>query len=257
MTPCLPPCTGLETRPTGIGARLAARLTLLGTLSIAITAMQACREDPLIDSINITPLANAGEDRPVAIMAPSVEVSLDGSGSIDSDGRIEAWRWFAATADPDGGAGVVLPDGVDPAWPDDVESPVVELTEGVWTFSLWVIDDAGSVSTPDTVTITVGTADPLADPRVAACAQDVLASVAPPCKACVCGVSADCRANIVESACNQDCWDLIACIDVMCPDFAQTMDSSCVIANCSELLGAAIAAMSAGPCVIQCADVCN
>lgn len=215
----------------------------------------ACREDPLVESINVAPLANAGEDQVDESGTATVTVVLDGSGSTDSDGEVVSWRWFSATAGPDGG--VALPEGVESNWPEDVQSPQVELTEGVWTFSLWVVDERGAVSEPDTVEIRVGSPDPLADPRVAACAMEVVDSVADPCKACVCSVDDECRTAIVASMCDQTCWDLINCTGDKCPDFAQTMDLSCLLANCSEFLGAGMAAMSAGRCVIECADVCS
>jgi len=92
---------------------------------------------------------------------------------------------------------------------------------------------------------------------VAACAMEVVPSVSDPCKACVCSVDDECRTNIVSSVCDQTCWDLIDCTAVKCPDFAQTMDRGCIVANCSEFLAAGMAAMSAGRCVIECADVCS
>jgi hypothetical protein len=42
---------------------------------------------------------------------------------------------------------------------EDVVKPEVILTEGVYTFLLWVTDDDGATSAPDTVVITVGGAD--------------------------------------------------------------------------------------------------
>jgi hypothetical protein len=228
-------------------------------LSIQCTAVlfllaSACREDPLVDAINLAPEANAGEDQVAEAEQGPITVVLDGSGSADPDGRVVGWQWFGANAGPDGG--VALPEGAEPTWPDDVESPEVELPEGVWTFSLWVTDEHGAVSAPDTVEIQVGSPDPLADPRVAACAVDVLASVSDPCKACVCNVDDECRTSVVASVCDQNCWDLINCIDDMCPDFAQTMDTACLLAKCSAFLAGGLAAMSAGRCVIECADVC-
>jgi len=229
-----------------VSTQLIALLLVLGS---------ACREDPLVDSINVAPLANAGPDQVTESGAAAVMVTLDGSGSTDEDGEVVSWRWFSASAGPDGG--VALPPDADSTWPEDISNPQVELPEGVWTFSLWVIDERGAVSEPDTVQIQVGNPDPLADPRVAACAMEVVDSVSDPCKACVCSVDDECRTNIVSSVCDQTCWDLIDCTAVKCPDFAQTMDLACILANCGEFLAAGTAATAAGRCVIECADVCS
>jgi hypothetical protein len=235
--------TSTQTRTTlRVSAPCTVLLLLLGL---------GCREDPLVESINVAPLANAGEDQVDESGAAMVTVVLDGSGSTDSDGEVVSWRWFSATAGPDGG--VALPEGADSSWPEDVANPQLELPDGVWTFSLWVIDEHGAVSEPDTVVIRVG----ISDPRVAACAMEVVDSVSDPCKTCVCSVDDECRTNIVASVCDQTCWDLLDCTAAECPDFAQTMDLNCILANCSEFLASGMAAMSAGRCVIECADVCS
>jgi hypothetical protein len=232
------------------------RVFIPGTALLLLLG-SGCREDPLVDSINVAPVANAGPDQADESGAATVTVVLDGSGSTDSDGHIESWHWFSASSGPDGG--VALPPGEESTWPEDVANPQVELPEGAYTFSLWVVDERGAVSEPDTVQIQVGNPDPLADPRVAACAAEVVPSVSDPCKACVCSVDDECRTNIVASVCDQTCWDLIDCTDERCPDFAQDMDVglACILTNCGEFLAAGMAAMAAGRCVIECADVCS
>jgi hypothetical protein len=73
------------------------------------------------------------------------------------DGTIVAYRWLSATP-PDAGAGRELAQGEQPGWPDDVAQPRVTLGEGAWAFSLWVTDNEGAVSDPDTIKLIVGEA---------------------------------------------------------------------------------------------------
>lgn len=223
-----------------------------------------CRQDPQLASINLAPLANAGADQQVASAGATTKVSLDGSGSSDPDGQITAYRWFNATGKVDGG--VAFPAGQsDAAWPEDAVKPELELPDGVWSFSLWVVDEDGAVSEPSTVKITVGDPDALADPEVAACAMDVLPSVPTSCAACVCNppnaseeIVAGCRMNVVQGKCDQGCWDLINCTARQCPDFSKgpAPDFGCLTANCGAFLGSGAAAMAAGGCVIACASAC-
>lgn len=86
-----------------------------------------------------------------------VEVVLDGTGSTDSDGTIVAYKWLSATK-IDGGAGREIPDGEDASWPEDVAQPHVTLTKGNWSFALWVTDNKGAVSDPDTIELIIGDA---------------------------------------------------------------------------------------------------
>ena len=86
-----------------------------------------CREDPLVDSINVAPLANAGPDQVAEFIGTPVTVLLDGSGSTDEDGEVVSWRWFSASAGPDGG--VVLPADADSTWPEDVANPQEQFVE--------------------------------------------------------------------------------------------------------------------------------
>ncbi len=108
--------------------------------------------------VNQAPTANAGPDRTVTIAAgqTSIAVTLDGSGSSDTDGTIATYNW---TGTPD---------------PANTVSPTVNLAAGSYTFTLIVTDNAGATSAPDTVAITVDPAPPPAacnpvptDPAVA------------------------------------------------------------------------------------------
>jgi hypothetical protein len=91
---------------------------------------------------NQPPIAEAGDNTTytLEVLQPTVNVTLDGSGSTDSDGTIAAYTW---TGTPD---------------PDDVVGPNVTLGVGVYTFTLVVTDDDDAMSDPDTVTITVNEA---------------------------------------------------------------------------------------------------
>lgn len=88
---------------------------------------------------NLAPAANAGPDATytLAYGQQTKEISLDGSGSADSDGNIASYAWSGA---PD---------------PADTEKPLVTLGPGTHTFIVVVTDDKGAQSEPDEVTITV------------------------------------------------------------------------------------------------------
>jgi hypothetical protein len=222
-------------------------------LSVAcLTVAVGCREEPLLDRLNLLPEAQAGEDITVQSQGEPVTVTLDASASSDKDGEIVAYHWFSAVAAADGGVSVI--EGEEPTWPEDSEQPSVVLPPGVWTFALWVEDDKGAVSLPDTVKVTVGNPDPLADPEVAACVQQVTAEASDSCKACVCSVSDACRDSVI--VCDQVCWNLITCVDANCPDFdamAADGDFSCLLQYCAEFGAGGVAAMAAAPCVTGCA----
>ena len=102
--------------------------------------------DTVTISVNAPPVANAGVDQSLnlALGGSTVDVTLDGGGSTDSDGTIATYTW---TGTPD---------------PADVVSPVVTLGAGTHVFTLVVTDDDGAASAADTVTISVNT-PPVAD----------------------------------------------------------------------------------------------
>lgn len=258
----------------------------LCTLAWALL-LAGCRENPTIKLLGKLPVAVAwveGQDfqadadvqDPIMYMPEgdtTVRVTLDGSRSYDDDGRIVTYRWLSATRHPEGGR--LIPGyndddgGVDEGatssadegtgYPEDVENPQVELGVGEWKFSLWVIDDAGNVSAPDIVTITVG--EPPPPPEVLECAAGVanvtMGAVAEECALCTCAISEECREAVAN--CTADCWGLIGCIGDNCPDFAamaEEMDFSCVTTNCGDFLGGATPAGPAGDCLTQCPDEC-
>lgn len=262
-------------------------------------AVAACRESPWLATPNAVPTAKAeiiGPDgqtvREPAPACPNpklktqptpptaheakftydgtdIEITLDGSHSVDTDGTIAKYKWLSGTAVPDGGmgdlshevttdggtklikaGGRLIPDGEGPEWHN--AKVTLHLGAGLWAFSLWVTDDKGATSTPDSVTIAIG-----GDPRVTACAANVHSDVPDTCKTCICSQSDTCRMNVVESVCNADCWALIKCIAKMCPTFTKDMDTSCVTGMCSAFLAGVTGATAAGSCVASCSTECS
>ena len=55
------------------------------------------------------------------------------------------------------------PEGADSAWPADEAMTSVELGPGLWAFSLWVRDNKGAWSAPDTIRLIIGSAPSSAD----------------------------------------------------------------------------------------------
>jgi hypothetical protein len=229
-------------------------------LSLAIAAAAGCRENPLVPEGNIIPVANAGLDQMIEYAGAPVTVTLDGSMSRDEDGAITVYRWFGGNEAPDGGLGRGRPADVPANWPDDVLNPTVVLDRGSYVFTLWVIDDKGAVSEPDTVTISIGS-DPIAE-----CMAGVIPALAAPCATCLCGIEMpDCRARVVETACDASCWALIQCIGANCPDFATMAmagDFSCLTTNClmqyqaSQAGATPMGATPAGECARMCPTEC-
>lgn len=102
-----------------------------------------------------------------------VMLTLDASQSRDPDGRIAKFRWLSGTREkpaaaagapaPAAGSGGpaaprprIVPEDAQLNWPDDIEQPQVTLDRGSYAFTLWVTDDRGLVSAPDTLRIEVG-----------------------------------------------------------------------------------------------------
>ena len=253
--------------------------TVLVSIALA-SVLSGCRQDPTIPKANQLPIAdarvlrdgksvNARTDGAAALKfdysGTPVTLTLDASQSHDPDGMVTRYRWLSGTLAPDGG--IPLPDAMGvshrwvpanaaPDWPDDVVSPEVTLDKGIWSFELWVTDDAGAVSTPDTLKLTIGD---VVDPIVQHCSDQVLSSEPEACRRCICGQSDMCRAAVTKDVCDQTCWDLINCVAASCPDFANMaakMDYSCLTANCSAFLAGATAATPAVACFRACPADC-
>lgn len=141
---------------------------LLAALCVAAVG---CRETYVAESNNRIPVAvahvidssgmsvdssaNGGFGPRFALQGSTVEVTLDGTASTDADGTIVAWRWLSSTPG-EGDAGREIPDGEMPGWPADEAKPKVRLPEGPWSFTLWVTDNVGNISEPDTIKLIVG-----------------------------------------------------------------------------------------------------
>jgi hypothetical protein len=64
----------------------------------------------------------------------------------------------AADAGAAANTGRWVPEGEQTDWPEDVERPSVRLPgPGKYSFALWVTDDRGRISDPNTLTIEVST----------------------------------------------------------------------------------------------------
>jgi hypothetical protein len=156
----------------------------------------ACETGPQLEQYNELPIADAKalkNGMPVEQMRDGsladlifpydgmpVAITLDGASSFDPDGKITAYHWLSGTRIPDAGlpppwtpdAGPPLPFLRKPP-PDGAltgASPTITLGPGVWAFSLWVKDDRGSWSSPDTIRLIVG--DPPPVPRDGGVAGD-------------------------------------------------------------------------------------
>lgn len=93
-----------------------------------------------VASSNVPPVANAGIDQSVNI---NTLVTLNGSGSTDSDGTIAGYTWTQV-----GGTAVALSG----AGASRTFTPV---SAGTYTFGLVVTDDLGATSSQDLITVTV------------------------------------------------------------------------------------------------------
>lgn len=94
---------------------------------------------------NVAPTANAGPDQTVT--AGSV-VTLDGTGSTDSDGTIASYAWTQIS-----GTAVTLSSST------AAQPTFTPATAGVRVFGLTVTDNLGATSSQDTVQITVNAGD--------------------------------------------------------------------------------------------------
>jgi hypothetical protein len=154
--------------PSGIACSASTKSLLLG-FCLVLSLLTGCLEtlDEAINN-NESPAANAGKDQKVTLGGEetTVTLTLDGSRSKDSDGKIVTYMWTVGKAMPvstnAGGSddgGIVSDDGgteegLETPDPKGAVKPTVTLGEGVHTFHLWVTDNDGATSM-DTVVITV------------------------------------------------------------------------------------------------------
>jgi hypothetical protein len=262
-------------RATAGSARAGLGLALLAAVSY-------CGRDLDINPTNQSPIADARiirdgqsidgqtDGAAAALTFPftgtPVPITLDGSHSHDPDGTIASYRWFSGTLAPDGGTelpgegGLLhrwVPPGAPTNWPGTSVSPKVDLGEGIWSFTLWVVDNEGAISAPSTITVTVGM---VTNPVVQQCADAVVDTEPASCRQCVCMQSDMCRAAVIMSACDQTCWDLVNCVAAKCPDFtamAAKMDYSCLTSSCSAYVGGSTGATPVAPCFNACTSECT
>ena len=123
--------------------RRLAKALVFAVLALSISACSSDDDDD--DDANKAPTSNAGEDQSVA--EGTTGVTLDGSGSSDSDGTIEKYAWTLTTSNDD-----VTLSGEDTATASFTAPDVDADTELV--FRLTVTDNDGATDT-DEVTITV------------------------------------------------------------------------------------------------------
>ncbi len=115
--------------------------------SLVVTDNQGAQSQPdsvriIVEAapvVNQTPVANAGVDQTLTLEQgqSSINVTLHGNASTDSDGTVVGYSW---TGSPN---------------PADVISPTVSLSAGVYEFMLMVTDNDGAQSPPDSVRITI------------------------------------------------------------------------------------------------------
>ena len=123
--------------------RSLAKALVFAVLALSISACSSDDDDD--DDANKAPTSNAGEDQSVA--EGTTGVTLDGSGSSDSDGTIEKYAWTLTTSNDD-----VTLSGEDTATASFTAPDVDADTDLV--FRLTVTDNDGATAT-DEVTITV------------------------------------------------------------------------------------------------------
>jgi hypothetical protein len=205
-------------------------------------ALNACRDAPLSENINgnMAPTAFAGETQTIDYSGSPITVTLDGSGSSDTDGTIVTYLWFSGVDAPDGGMGRSGPD------PDDVMSPKVTLDAGSWAFTLFVFDNDGGVSSASTVTIEVGGV--AITPEVTECVDAALPTIAEDCRLCLCAFDDACRTAI--TGCDQGCWDFFTCVQNSCGDISDPG----ALANCARTMcdtSKAAPFLALDPCVTR------
>jgi hypothetical protein len=187
----------------------------------------------------------------------SAGTSAAGSGSA---GTAAAGKGAAGSTAAGSGGGPSstarwVPPGEPGNWPADEAMTTVMLGEGEYKFVLWVIDNKGAVSKPDTITVTVS---PPIDPQVKECVDSAYPNAPRACVTCVCGQSDTCRAAAAAGMCGADCWGLLNCIATKCPTYMAGGDTGCLVTNCSSFLAGGMGAQGIGPCIVPaCTTQCS
>jgi PKD repeat protein len=134
---------------TGINEQPIHTYAAAGTYTVKLIVSDGqVQSDPVSTQVtvaapNTPPVADAGPNQTLVLPSGQAQMALtlNGSGSDDSDGTIAGYAW-SGTPDP-----------------EDIARPVVNLSEGTYTFTLSVTDNDGASSAPASVTITVQTPD--------------------------------------------------------------------------------------------------
>jgi len=133
------------------------QLTVTDAYGASSTDQVSVGVDEPVQNVNQPPVANAGRNQAVD---PGMTVTLDGTGSTDSDGTIKSYNWTQTSGD------TVDLDLTDPSKPKFTAPATIQTL----TFELTVTDDKDATSAPDSVTIGVGqpvlgaNIPPMADP---------------------------------------------------------------------------------------------
>jgi hypothetical protein len=191
----------------------------------------------------------AGKGTAGTAAAGTAAGGMSGAAGMSAAGSAAAGSGGAKSA-----SGRWVPPGESSDWPADEAMTTVMLGEGVYTFVLWVTDNKGAVSQPDTLKVTI---TPPIDPQVQACVDTAYPNAPRNCVVCVCGESDMCRAAANASVCGADCWGLLNCISTKCPNYMPGGDTSCLGTNCSSFLSGASGATMIGGCIIpMCSTQC-
>lgn len=160
-----------------------AALLAAGCLSLDID-----NEPPTADvQISVDGVAYAsGQEVPYA--GTPLTVTLDGRGSSDEDGVVEQYIWLRtnATAEERMMANTAAP-GEAPVVPADPPRGMVTqvlLGEGTHQYSLWVVDNEGKTSVPETVVLNIAT--PSIYMPDAMCSAEYMHPLGESCAECVC-----------------------------------------------------------------------
>lgn len=150
VTASIAAASGLSTGVTGLTTAGAFVFQLQATDNngLSTTAAVTITVQPAAPVQHVPPVANAGTDQTVTL--PVGSVTLDGSGSYDTDGTITAYSWVQLS----GNGGVTV------AGASEAQATVNGLTAGTYVFQLTVTDNSGAMGVA-TVTITVNAAAPV------------------------------------------------------------------------------------------------
>jgi PKD repeat protein len=124
-------------------------------VSLVVTdsnGIPSAADEVIISTQNSAPIANAGNDQAVYV---GDTVTLDGSGSTDSDGDSITYTWSMTSRPSESAAALSDSTAVKPVF--DADAP------GDYVIRLTVTDSYGAVSAPDEVVVSTDNSPPVAD----------------------------------------------------------------------------------------------